>query len=1178
MTTVSSAGVGADGPPQSETEPARGQDPSDTPWLPDVSGPTDAEPPERQADAEQPPAHQGEQGSVGTVGGAGGEPPQPASEPADAGRQPPATFSAVEPAETAKAAEETEAAGSPAPAPVDPESSSAEAAQGAGTDESSLQLEIPPETEQQPRLDALPGTTAGGATSQAMTETGGTEGAGRTGEADAPEGLAGGPGEAFATVNSTRGEPVGYEGAPVTRLDPSDTVSGSRPFVAEEAAEPVGPQAPSEADASRHSPEGTEDSGHTSQDSRPERAPVDEAPPASAAPYDASADQANSVAAEGDPATAVSHDPSGAQANQGAEPSVPHGDRTAPDRASVPEQPTAEGRADLTAGETAPFEDGGPRGAEDSAAEEAPVDGTATGAATASDEDAGEVGSWDDGLIARRVRGATVPAGQRGPADETPEPAAASVRTVAQPGAEDASPQPVAAATEDVTALAAPVRETVPDPRGDEATAPAMDGDSLVAGAETQTVPEQPVGERSGSPAPATEPAPEAIGGSAPTRCAPERVVPDPAPPASAPYDVPAPAAVQDLRLPERIGALRKLIGLSRSRVGEELLTSAGRVLSDAGSRGRLPRAYTTVAIAGATGSGKSSLFNAIAGARLSEPGLCRPTTVTPVSCTWEAFGVGGADGLLDRMGIASSTRSLLQSQAPVNGRLTPRYGDGALDGLILIDMPDHDSAAQGHRERVDQLLRLVDAVVWVVDPEKYADAVLHERYLRPLAGYAEVTFVVLNQTDRLPGDAADTVLDDLRRLLDEDGMALGEHGEAGARVLATSALTGEGVGELRAELGAVVAQRQAAALRMSADLDAVVRELRPHYSDPRPATETAGPIGLTDEAREDFEEWLAAAVGAGAVGQMAERAWLRQAQLTCGTPWARLWHRIRGRRLRGTLAAGVSAGRESTEEGRRRTEPHPTDGMRVARPVVEQAVRTLADQASVGLPEVWRRSLGEAAWRSAAELPDVLDKALHATACSDTTHVQADGGNAADVAMASAALTCGLDEERDPTTAHAGPDAAAPAVEPAEEKSEHRRTGTGLAARDGAGRGTATSRPAWWSAAAGAQWLLLATQGVGALWLLAAVLGPVGPLSWQPVALLLAGLAGGPLLSWACRGAARGPAWAHGQREEWRLRRLVAGHGRSRVLEPVVAELLRYREAREHYVIAAGDGDMREL
>ena len=45
--------------------------------------------------------------------------------------------------------------------------------------------------------------------------------------------------------------------------------------------------------------------------------------------------------------------------------------------------------------------------------------------------------------------------------------------------------------------------------------------------------------------------------------------------------------------------------------------------------------------------------------------------------------------------------------------------------------------------------------LVWVLDPQKYADAAVHDRYLRPLAGHGEVMLVVLNQVDRLaPADA----------------------------------------------------------------------------------------------------------------------------------------------------------------------------------------------------------------------------------------------------------------------------------------------------------------------------------------------------------------------------------------------------------------------------------------
>ncbi len=191
--------------------------------------------------------------------------------------------------------------------------------------------------------------------------------------------------------------------------------------------------------------------------------------------------------------------------------------------------------------------------------------------------------------------------------------------------------------------------------------------------------------------------------------------------------------------LRSRLDALRELVGLSRTRLDSNTLAEAGRVLDEAAARRRLSGEHTVVAIAGATGSGKSTLFNALAGVALSETGVRRPTTAAPMVCSWS----DGAAPLIDRLGVPGRLRRR-PSQTP--------DGKTQLQGLVLVDLPDHDSAVVQHREQVDRILALVDAVIWVVDPEKYADAVLHERYLRPLAGHAEVMFVVLNQVDRLPG------------------------------------------------------------------------------------------------------------------------------------------------------------------------------------------------------------------------------------------------------------------------------------------------------------------------------------------------------------------------------------------------------------------------------------------
>ncbi|MFE9607254.1 GTPase [Streptomyces sp. NPDC006012] len=401
---------------------------------------------------------------------------------------------------------------------------------------------------------------------------------------------------------------------------------------------------------------------------------------------------------------------------------------------------------------------------------------------------------------------------------------------------------------------------------------------------------------------------------------------------------VPAPLAY-DGPLRSRLDALRELVGLSRTRLDSHTLAEAGRVLDEAAARRKLSGQHTVVAIAGATGSGKSQLFNTLAGVAISETGVRRPTTAAPIACSWS----DGAASLIDRLGIPGRLRRRpLQSPE----------AEAQLRGLVLIDLPDHDSAAVQHRRQVDRILKLVDAVIWVVDPEKYADAVLHERYLRPMAGHAEVMFVVLNQIDRLPGEAADQVLDDLRRLLDEDGIALGEHGEPGAAVLSLSALTGDGVPELREVLGQFVTERGAAGRRISADVDAAADGLRSVYAPGRRP-------GLTEEAREEFAARLADAVGATAAGEAAERAWLRNANRACGTPWLRLW-RWRQKRCdpaTGRLLVRTQADEEAT-----------------ARQRVEQAVRTVSDRAAAGLPVPWAQAVREAAVRGSQGLSEALD------------------------------------------------------------------------------------------------------------------------------------------------------------------------------------------------------------
>ncbi|MEE1928342.1 GTPase [Streptomyces sp. TRM 70351] len=761
------------------------------------------------------------------------------------------------------------------------------------------------------------------------------------------------------------------------------------------------------------------------------------------------------------------------------------------------------------------------------------ADGTSAGAP----DGAGQC--WDDGLIARRVRRGPVPVldgGEpaRAGSGRHPEPVRPDAREEEQPGEPGCEPEPPERAAPEPGA-GSPLRPgsgpppepapwTRPEPvRGLYAEPGPEPGSGLYAEPcpLTEPGPLMPPGPAAGQALvtepdlaarpltdPLTDPLRQPLPGRGPAagtgreprpevlpadRTEPGPALLSPASAPAAPAAPPVPATPPDPVAPgrrargsesglaDRLRALHELVGLSRTRLEADALAGAGRVLEEAAARGRLSRSYTTVAVAGPTGSGKSSLFNALAGAQLSEAGVRRPTTATPVACVWETTtDRNAAEGLLERLDV------------PVRARRRAHLRDAShlsLRGLVLLDLPDYDSAVPGHSEQVDRLLGLVDAVIWVVDPEKYADAILHERYLKAFAGHAEVSFVVLNQIDRLSGDAADEVLGDVRRVLDEDGMALGEYGEPGAQVHAVSALTGRGVPELREALAELVSARMAPARRLAADVDRELGGLRPVYV----ADGAQPPQGLTERVREDFEERLGTAAGATVVGQTAERTWLRHAERACGTPWAGLVHgyaRYRAER-RGEPVGARGAGESAAG---------PPAECPAARPVVAQAVRRLAEDATRGLPEPWARTVREAAWRGAEGLPEALDEAVAA---------------------------------------------AAPPPRP--------------------------PRPGWWTAAASGQAVLLVLQLVGFGWMTGAVSGLFATDPWVPFALLAGGALGGPLLAWLCRAAARGPARAYGLAQEQRLRRLAAGCGRTRVLEPVAAELLRYREVRGQYVIASG-------
>ncbi|MEV4496054.1 GTPase [Micromonospora arborensis] len=406
-----------------------------------------------------------------------------------------------------------------------------------------------------------------------------------------------------------------------------------------------------------------------------------------------------------------------------------------------------------------------------------------------------------------------------------------------------------------------------------------------------------------------------------------------------------------------RLDAVRRFLTAVDGLLPDAELVPAHTLVERAGTRLALSRDHTVVALAGATGSGKSSLFNALAQLELSPVGVRRPTTGVTHACVWGPL--EGANRLLDWIGVLPRHRFVRESALDADD-------ETALHGLILLDLPDFDSVQRSHRLEVDRLLGLVDQVVWVVDPQKYADRVIHDSYLREFHRHRDVTVVVLNQADRLTPAELPRVLDDLRRLLDADGLT-------GVPLLSTAAIDPAGMVGLRGAMERTVAERQAALRRLAGDVDTVVAGLDELVGSARPAG------GPDDTAVDGLNRALAGAAGVPAVTEAVEQAYRHRAGAATGWPLVRGWRRLRPDPLRRLHLPGPTGDQTDPAESlvAATSVPDPTAAQRSA---LGLAIRAVADRAATDLPAAWPGAVTSAARSRLGDLPDALDRTIAGT------------------------------------------------------------------------------------------------------------------------------------------------------------------------------------------------------
>ncbi|GAA1849105.1 dynamin family protein [Asanoa iriomotensis] len=286
-------------------------------------------------------------------------------------------------------------------------------------------------------------------------------------------------------------------------------------------------------------------------------------------------------------------------------------------------------------------------------------------------------------------------------------------------------------------------------------------------------------------------------------------------------------AAVAPEGLPGALGRLRAAISAADYPLS---LTSAaearkvGAALLDQLDDYLLPRlarldAPLLVVVGGSTGAGKSTLVNSLVQARVSAPGVLRPTTRAPVLVCNPSDSVWFRQGDL----LPGLTRTTQPSDDPHTLQLVA--APALTPGLAFLDAPDIDSVVDQNRQLAAQLLAAADLWLFVTTAARYADAVPWG-LLRTAQLRGTVIALVL---DRVPPEAGDEVTAHLAEMLEANDLA-----EAPLFVLPETDVDGQGLlphrdtAELRAWFGRLASDANARAAVVRRTLDGAVAALRP--------------------------------------------------------------------------------------------------------------------------------------------------------------------------------------------------------------------------------------------------------------------------------------------------------------------------------------------------------------
>ncbi|MER6099978.1 dynamin family protein [Streptomyces sp. NPDC001728] len=184
------------------------------------------------------------------------------------------------------------------------------------------------------------------------------------------------------------------------------------------------------------------------------------------------------------------------------------------------------------------------------------------------------------------------------------------------------------------------------------------------------------------------------------------------------------------------------------------------------------PDAPLLAVVGGSTGAGKSTLVNSLVGRRVSESGVLRPTTRTPVLVCHpeDHHWFAGMRVLpqLTRVWLPQADDDHPVDDAPPEeNALRVETASSMPRGLALLDAPDIDSLVVENRLLAAELICAADIWVMVTTASRYADAVPWH-LLRTAKEYDATLVTVL---DRVPHQVIGEVSRQYEALLDKAGL-----------------------------------------------------------------------------------------------------------------------------------------------------------------------------------------------------------------------------------------------------------------------------------------------------------------------------------------------------------------------------------------------------------------------